>query len=330
MAFKQINIFVLSIVNLIAAAPVPQSSEYFVINPSLNANVGVTSFREPSDFAPLMNPFGISGYMPQFNVPTGHITVIITGVSPEFSIGPFEIPDRNEPKNIGARTGFPSVTISSSIETHPDSATADDFPIPGGSTQNEPVSGTMTAEIRSGSIGNIFSSTDVPTDAGMDANSNSNPNQVELKDNIRNDEHDISSQRFLPGSRTFGQTNTKSYNSWESTPESINAWPTLHNSNPSPLQRNLNPWPIQDSFNQWPAPNNPNLNIASEFNNRNWFNTQNPTASYEATSYDSPNFDANISFDRQPYNSASNFRSDDANSGYPSTPFDMIGHWQSF
>lgn len=338
MAFKQFIVFVLSILNLISAAPAPQSSEIIVINPSGNANVDVTTLRESSDFASSLSPFSISGYLPQFNLPAGHITVIITGISPEIhTVRPFEIPETNEPKNSEVQSGFPSVGISSSIGTHTDSATANDFPIQntGESTQNDPVSGTRSAEIRSGSIGQIFSSNDIPIDAGIDVNSTPNPNQgvTESKNNDQNNEHDRSSQRFLPESRTFGQTQTKSYNPWESTPKSINAWPTLHNSNPSSPQYNSNSWPVQENFHQWPLQSNPNLNTPSDFNNRNWFNTPNPTASYETTSYDSHNFDDNTQFDRQnrrPYNSALNSRSEDASSGYSSSPFDMIGHWQTF
>lgn len=340
MPFKHFSVYLLSILNLITAVPVPQP-QFLFVNPLENPSVGISLIRQPGE---------IPDY-PSQRYSIGEV-FIYTGINPQIPGAlSFKIPGillQNQPLNSERENAAPNPTGNPSDGAATENGDENKVPIQNMSSQSDAIIGTMSDGIQSGSIGIASPPSVISAEAKSDANLNQGQN--ENRNSEQNDEPPNFQPMILPENKISAPLNNPPYyapleslsqNAWP-IQQNPNKWPTVQNYSPWPTQRNPSPWPNQgnswptyNNFYPSPTPANNDPNNPSNLSNKFWFNDPTTSGQFEATSGASSNFapaaDSSMNmpvwrpFNSAP-NSASNFGSDDSAIQYPYDPFDI--HWQ--
>lgn len=342
MSFKQFSVYLLGILNLIAAVPVPQP-QFLIVNPMENPSVGISLGRQPAE---------MSNYPPQrYSISE---VFIYTGINPQMPGAlPFKIPGvlfPSQPTNSETENAAPNPSGSPPAGTATEIGDEGKVPIQILSSQSDAISGTISDGIQSGSIGIVSPPSAISVEAKSDANLNQAQN--ENRNSEQNGEPPSFLQRILPESTIIAPVNNAPYyappeptqNAWPIQQNPTAKWPTVQNFNLWPTQRNPSSWPNQGnsrpSYNTfYPPPTQVNTDATnrSNFSNRYWFNdpnlgqfvTSGASSSFGAAADSAMNPLMNMPVWR-PFNSvpssAPNFGSDNAAVQYPFDPFDI--HWQ--
>lgn len=269
MALMLLSIFISSVLNLIAAAPTPQGATFYVVNPSVNANFDAV--RRPINAVPSARVS--NAYFPEpqtYNVPIGEIFVIYSGNCVGNNPANSDSPIQHDIHNPG---------INLQVGPPPESTHPNEPPNTGENTQIDPIIGTISDNIRSGSVSLSIPSSDTPAGVQIqvqDANPSANQQQFGNYDG----DPGASQQQFGNYGENYDQSNASKENS----PESTTVGPTVYSPyNPpwEPTQDSLNRKPIQYIRTPWPRLQNPSVRPQESLNLRSTQDNQNSWSTHD-------------------------------------------------